>query len=135
MAQWVQEGNKQLATLPKSWALQYNVGCPPTKSHDIPMPKPAGGSREGRILRQTAEKIEGYRMVTTPEFRQNCFRGKHASIEYLPHPSVLADETSAKAWMQKFSRASERNIAHVPEQALCFCDGMPLLVSFQDSHM
>ena len=73
--------------------------------------------------------------MTTPEFRANCFRGKAASIGFLPHPSVLADEMSAKAWMQKFSKAQERNIAHVPEQALCFVDGMPLLVSFQDSHM
>jgi hypothetical protein len=135
MAQWKQPKDQKLATSAKSWALQYTVGLKPLKSHAIPMPKPAGGSREGRILRQTAEKIEGYRMVTTPEFRENCIIGKNASIEYLPHPSVLADETSAKAWMQKFSRASERNIAHVPEQALCFCDGMPLLVSFQDSHM
>lgn len=135
MAQWNQDRKKKLATLPKSWALQYNCGIKGSRYHHIPMPKAAGGPREGRILRQTAEKIEGYRMVTTPEFRQNCFRGKHASIEYLPHPSVLADATTAKAWMQKFSRASERNIAHVPEQALCFCDGMPLLVSFQDSHM
>ena len=135
MAQRGRSRDDCVATSAKSWALQYNVGFKNEKNHVIPMPKPAGGSREGRILRQTTEKIEGYRMVTTPEFRQNCFRGKHASIEYLPHPSVLADETSAKAWMQKFSRASERNIAHVPEQALCFCDGMPLLVSFQDSHM
>ena len=135
MAQWNQDHNKKLATSAKSWALQYNCGIKGSRYHHIPMPKAAGGPREGRILRQTAEKIEGYRTVTTPEFRQNCFRGKHASIEYLPHPSVLADKTTANAWMQKFSRASERNIAHVPEQALCFCDGMPLLVSFQDSHM
>ena len=133
MAQWDQESG--LATLPKSSAFQYNVGLPDAQGWRIPMPKAAGGSREGRILRQTAEKIERYRMVTTPEFRQNCFRGKHASIDYLPHPSVLADEISAKAWMQKFSKAQERNIAHVPEQAVCFVDGMRLLVSFQDSHM
>ena len=133
MAQWDQE--TALATLPKSFAYHWNVGLPDAPDVHIPMPKATGGAREGRVLRQTFEKVEGFRQVTTPEFRANCFRGKAASIGFLPHPSVLADETSAKAWMQKFSRASERNIAHVPEQALCFCDGMPLLVSFQDSHM
>ena len=96
MAQWDQEVNKKLATSPKSWALQYNVGCPPTRYHHIPMPKAAGGSREGRVLRQTFEKIEGFRQVTTPEFRANCFRGKATSIGFLPHPSVLSDDMGPK---------------------------------------
>ena len=124
-----------LATSPKSKALIWNIGLPHAPRWHIPMPKPAGGSRDGRILRQTSEKVEHMRQVTTPEFRENCFRGKASGISYLPHPLVLAEEMSAKAWMQKFSKAHERNIAHVPEQALCFVDGMPLLVSFQDSHM
>ena len=124
-----------LASSPKSRARMYNIGLPLYRNWHIPMPKPAGGSRDGRILRQTAEKVEHMRQVTTPQFRENCFRGKASSICYLPHPIVLAEEMSAKAWMQKFSKAHERNIAHVPEQALCFVDGMPLLVSFQDSHM
>ena len=73
--------------------------------------------------------------MTTRAFREDCFRGKHHGIANLPHPSVLADHMSAKSWMDKFSQAAERNISHVPEQAICFVEGMPLLVPFQDSHM
>ena len=119
----------------KKRANRWLCGFEQPVEYPIPMPKPAGGSREGRILRQAFEKVEGFRLVTTPEFRANCFRGKATSIGFLPHPSVLSDDSSAKSWMQKFSKAQERNIAHVPEQAVVFVDGMPLLVSFQDSHM
>ena len=133
MAYWFPDA--ALATSPNTGAYHWNVGLPNVHDALIPMPKAAGGSREGRVLRQTFEKVEGFRQVTTPEFRANCFRGKATSIGFLPHPSVLSDDMGAKAWMQKFSKAQERNIAHVPEQAVVFVDGMPLLVSFQDSHM
>ena len=123
------------AAWPKSHAYHWNFNCPDDPNYHIPMPKADGGMREGCILRATCQKIENFRLITTPEFRDDCFRGKTDGIPHLPHPSVLADHMSAKAWMEKFSKAAERNIGHVPEQAICFVDGMPLLVPFQDSHM
>ena len=52
------EADLALATWPKSSAYHWNVGLPNAAGWHIPMPKPAGGSRHGRILRQTYEKVE-----------------------------------------------------------------------------
>ena len=119
----------------KRAALRYQVGIPLRVGYKIPGPKSSVCGREGRILRNTSERVGKFRYATTMEFRADCFRGKFSGLEYLPHPYVLAEESTAKAWMEKFSKSTERNIAHAPEQALCFVEGLPLLVSFQDSHM
>ena len=133
MAAW--DDHPSLLARAKSYSYYWNCGEPDDINYHIPMPKADGALRAGCILRATGAKIENYRLITTPGFRDDCFRGKSVGIPDLPHPCVLADELSAEAWMDKFSKAAERNICHVPEQAICFVEGMPLLVPFQDSRM
>ena len=46
------------ATWPKSIAKHWNLGLPYDRAWHIPMPKPAGGAREGRILRNTCKQLK-----------------------------------------------------------------------------
>ena len=124
------------SSLPKSHALfVHTSGIPVSPEFVVPFPKTYEGHDSVRLLRETQEVISGARLCTTKTFREDVAHSKANAIPLLPHPSIIADEISAQAWMHKFSKDQERNLPHALESCVTFVEGMPICVPCPNSRV
>ena len=123
-------------SLPKAESLfQHTAGLYVPPRYPVPFPKNDTGHDSTRLLRETKDVIDGARVCTTKAFRKDMEQENHTAIPMLPHPSIIADDISAQAWMHKFSKVQERSLPHALESCITFVEGMPICVPCPNSRV